>query len=629
MNSFEKKFTLSFKIAVSFGIVIAIAFISGSISVWIMKNVSAGAVRLGEEYIPEISVANNIERFSLRTVNAMQSYILSRQTLYSDTAKENFAVLKLHIKTVQEYISRFSQLIYLKQTIHNISIKIEEFEQIANQIIAINEKIIENRRTFDEIAELHMEKSLGLLNAHKNEIEKKLKNEYTTAAEAESLQKNFYIISKIEDVVRSGETICDQYSDLLISGSFLRIQNSSEQFDVIFEALKEIKKNTKTESKIRDTEEIHSATGVYRETVNNLIQNWAVLQNLSKKSENIGTELLKEVVELSEKGMTETLLTAKKTQENLLNASRITVAGLIVGNALSIFFAWIMIVRLTRPIRRITNDLLCASDEVNAVSEQISAASQSLAEGLTEQASSSEQTSESLENIFSATRKNAGIASQTNLLMNETNHIIDKAKTAMDVLSDSMKGVVGVAGETYKIVNLIDEIAFQTNLLSLNASIEAARAGEAGAGFSVVADEVRNLALRVTKAAKNTSELIQTMVSQIKEGSESVSENSNLFGQVAMNVTEAGMMVNQIAQYSDDQTQKIELINKAVSEIDKIIQQNSETSQESASTSEELKFQADHMREFVREMMIMVEGDLRREGCLTILSKNLSLSKPV
>ena len=619
MNSFEKKFTLSFKIAVSFGIVITIAFISGSISVWIMKNVSAGAIQLSEEYIPEISVANNIERFSLITVNAMQSYILSRQTSYSDTAKKNFTKLKLHIKTVQEYTGRFSQLIYLNQIIHNISIKIEEFEQIANQIIAINEKIIENRRTFDEISELHMEKSMELLNAHKNEIERKLKNEHITATESESLQKNFYIISKIEDIVRSGETVCDQYSDLLISGSFMRIQNSSEQFDIISEALKEIKKNTKTESNISNTEEINSATGVYRKTVNNLIQNWAELQNLSKKSENIGTELLKEVVELSEKGMAETLLTAKKTQESLLNATRITVAGLIVGTALSIFFAWITIVRLTKPIRRITNDLLCVSDEINAVSEQISTDSQLLAKGLAEQASSSEQTSESLENIFSATRKNAGIASQANLLMNETDHIIDKAKTAMNVLSDSMKGVVGIAEETYKIVNLIDEIAFQTNLLSLNASIEAARAGEAGAGFSVVADEVRNLALRVAKAAKSTSELIQTMVSQINEGSESVTENSNLFGQVAMNVTEAGTMVNQIAQYSDDQTKKVELINKAVSEIDKIIQQNSKTSQESASISERLNFQADHMREFVREMMIMIEGDLRRGMCNNIV----------
>ena len=134
-----------------------------------------------------------------------------------------------------------------------------------------------------------------------------------------------------------------------------------------------------------------------------------------------------------------------------------------------------------------------------------------------------------------------------------------------------------------------------------------------------MADEVRNLALRVAKAAKSTSELIQTMVSQINEGSESVTENSNLFGQVAKNVTEAGTMVNQIAQYSDDQTKKVELINKAVSEIDKIIQQNSKTSQESASISERLNFQADHMREFVREMMIMVEGDLRRGMCNNIV----------
>ena len=135
MNSFEKKFTLSFKIAVSFGIVITIAFISGSISVWIMKNVSAGAIQLSEEYIPEISVANNIERFSLITVNAMQSYILSRQTSYSDTAKKNFTKLKLHIKTVQEYTGRFSQLIYLNQIIHNISIKIEEFDKNGKDLL--------------------------------------------------------------------------------------------------------------------------------------------------------------------------------------------------------------------------------------------------------------------------------------------------------------------------------------------------------------------------------------------------------------------------------------------------------------------------------------------------------------
>jgi methyl-accepting chemotaxis protein len=263
---------------------------------------------------------------------------------------------------------------------------------------------------------------------------------------------------------------------------------------------------------------------------------------------------------------------------------------------------------ITRPINQVVTGLTEASQQVAAASSQVNASSQSLAEGASEQAASLEETSSSLEELASMTRQNADHAGQADGLTTEASGIVDEANTSMSELTQSMSAITQASEEISKIVKSIDEIAFQTNLLALNAAVEAARAGEAGAGFAVVADEVRNLAMRAAEAAKNTNELIEGTVQKIQGGARLVESTNQAFQKVAESTGKVAGLVAEIAAASKEQTEGLDQINRAVSDMDKTTQTAAANAEETASASEELNGQADSMKEFVGQLVAVVGG---------------------
>ncbi len=302
---------------------------------------------------------------------------------------------------------------------------------------------------------------------------------------------------------------------------------------------------------------------------------------------------------------------SEPTAEFLTSAHEIRNGILLIGSifvGLTIILVFFFTRSISRPIARVVEGLNSGADQLATASFQVSSSSQSLAEGASEQASSIEETSASLEEMSSMTRENARHAGQANSLMVETSSVVSGANNSMDELTASMMEISKSSEETSKIIKTIDEIAFQTNLLALNAAVEAARAGEAGAGFAVVAEEVRNLAMRAADAAKNTANLIESTVKKIKEGSEIVRKTSAEFAQVTASSTKMGELVGEIAAASDEQAQGIEQVNKAISEMEKVVQKNAANAEESASASEEMNAQAEQMKAFVRDLVTIVGG---------------------
>jgi len=281
---------------------------------------------------------------------------------------------------------------------------------------------------------------------------------------------------------------------------------------------------------------------------------------------------------------------------------------MLVGILVGLLFATLLTRSITNPIKRIVEGLAGASMHVSEASNQVSGAGQELAEGTSSQAASIEETSSSLEEMASMTKQNADNAKQANHLMAETTSVVSNANDFMSVLTASMNDISKASEETFKIIKTIDEIAFQTNLLALNAAVEAARAGEAGAGFAVVADEVRNLAMRAADAAKNTEDLIEGTVKKIEQGSGIVEKTSAEFSLVASSSAKMKELVAEIAAASGEQSQGIEQINRAVGEMDRVVQQNAANAEESASASEEMSAQADQMKKFVEELAKLIGG---------------------
>ena len=301
------------------------------------------------------------------------------------------------------------------------------------------------------------------------------------------------------------------------------------------------------------------------------------------------------------KDHTQSLVKQKKIRSIIF--SLIAIAILVFG---VLFYA--LSRSIVRSIVHVVEGLTDSSDQVASASGQVSSASQSLAEGAAEQAASIEETSSSLEEMSSMTKQNADNAGQADGLMKDTNQVIVRANESMSELTTSMGEISKANEETQKIIKTIDEIAFQTNLLALNAAVEAARAGEHGAGFAVVAEEVRNLAMRSADAAKNTSDLIEGTVTKTRDGSELVSRTNEAFSEVSTSSSKVGELVAEIAAASNEQAQGIGQVNIAVTEMDKVTQSNAANAEESASASEEMNTQAEQMKTFVGDLVVLVGG---------------------
>ena len=282
------------------------------------------------------------------------------------------------------------------------------------------------------------------------------------------------------------------------------------------------------------------------------------------------------------------------------------VAGvaLLVAVLVILFFAR----SVANPIMRVVETLTEASNQVSAAASEVSSSGQQLAEGASQQAASIEETSASLEEISSMTKANADNSAQADAVMAEAKDKVQEAGDAMDKVTQSMNHISESGQEISKIVKSIDEIAFQTNLLALNAAVEAARAGEAGAGFAVVADEVRSLAMRAAEAAKNTQTLVEDTVTRINEGSNLVGVASEAFTKQAELSAKAASLVNEIAAASSEQSQGIDQVTTATSEMDKVVQMNAANAEESASAAEEMSAQAETMKDMIGQLEIMVTG---------------------
>jgi len=260
--------------------------------------------------------------------------------------------------------------------------------------------------------------------------------------------------------------------------------------------------------------------------------------------------------------------------------------------------------KMSDNLNEIMGNIQIAADQVASGAKQISDLSVSMSQGATEQASSVEQLTASIEEIDSQTRQNA----QTS---NEANEIAEAAKQNALLGNNQMKEMLSAMDEINdasqnisKIIKVIDEIAFQTNILALNAAVEAARAGQHGKGFAVVAEEVRNLAARSANAARETTELIEGSIRKVEEGTKIAQETANALQSIVDDVARVSELISNIATASNEQAIGISQINQGIMQVSQVVQTTSANLEEGATTSEELSAQANLLQEQVNRFQL-------------------------
>ncbi|GBC63009.1 methyl-accepting chemotaxis protein [Desulfonema ishimotonii] len=209
------------------------------------------------------------------------------------------------------------------------------------------------------------------------------------------------------------------------------------------------------------------------------------------------------------------------------------------------------------------------------------------------------------------TRSNADNAGEANSLMTQNDAVVRNASHEINALNQSMQEIIRAGEESSGIVRNIDEIAFQTNLLALNAAVEAARAGEAGVGFAVVAAEVKKLAERSARSARNTGALIEDMVRKIRSSADLLIGTHAAFSGVSDSTKNTTGLISEIAAASSEQSMGLDQVNIAVSDMEQIIQKNAAAAEEAASVAESLDTQAWQLDHFIGKLVGLIEGKRR------------------
>ncbi len=250
-------------------------------------------------------------------------------------------------------------------------------------------------------------------------------------------------------------------------------------------------------------------------------------------------------------------------------------------------------------LRNILIEINQASEGIDAGAEHVSSAAQVLAQGATEQASSTEEMAATISDISEQVKTEALSAADASKLSDETGKEVLKSSQYMNDMMKAMEEISHASKEIEKIIKTIDDIAFQTNILALNAAVEAARAGLAGKGFSVVADEVRNLASKSAEAAKGTTLLIESAVSAVEKGYQIARDTESSLKSAVDITNKTNSLINEIADASLRQSDSLYQVNIGVEQISGVVQANSATAEEIAASSEELSGQANSLKEMV------------------------------
>ncbi len=601
-----KKMSLSMKLGLGFGAVVFIALLLGLIAIVNMKNVQQASNIVARETVPEVAVANNVERWSLRTMYEMRGYADTENEVFLKNGLEDLSQVKKYLDQAYTQGESSPRLARLKETAQKAKAAVSEYEKLVQDTVNVTRQLESYRTQAKAADKIYTDSCKKYIELQKKENDIDLKKD---PVDKEDLTLNFKETALADKLLDTGNQI-------IIGAWISQFRRDPKLFtetealvDNIFKTSAELRSISTGPEDLKLIDENLAAAKRYKVQMDLFLKTWLKREELNKERQDDANQVLDLAKSTAELGMADTTAGASNAGGVLAAAMSIMVLGSIIGTLMAIFLAFLITNGITRAIIKVVKSLEEGSQQTSSAAQQVASSSHQMSQGATEQASSLEETSSALDQMSSMIKHNAENAAKASLMATQTNFHAQKGDASMKEMQSSMKAISESSDKVGRIIKTIEEIAFQTNILALNAAVEAARAGEHGRGFAVVADEVRNLAQRASQAAKDTQLLIENSQTSTREGAQITQKTSEALGQIMDAAKKVADVVNEIAIASKEQAEGIIQVTNAISQMDQVTQQTAASSEESASASEELASQAENLKEMVLGLEEIVNGE--------------------
>lgn len=613
-----KNMTLGVKIAMGFAIILVIAALLGGMGVINMNNATTNAEKMSGAYVPEVEIANGIERNFLKARLSMVNYIYTEDDNRVMEAKTSFKRAMERLNEAKELVKQYPWLVVLAEKVAEADKQLNNYHANIEKLEDAYHRKEEVRSRLDSAAALYMEQSQNFLTGQYNAMQKDIGN----IVSSDKLKERMHKITWSTELIQIGTDLRIANFSAAARRDISRLNDGVDAFDKSFEPkIAQLRTITRLPEDIKRIDDIQAAGHTYADALKELLQINQEVAEINKQLVTSGMAALKAAEETARAGVGGTKNLAAESSSALQTASMTMVIGLIAALIIGILVAVFIIRSITKPVTEAVSIIADSNGQVVIASNQISSSAQSLAEGASNQASSVEEVSATIEESTAINNQNSENAREADTLAKEANHAATTGNEKVKQLMTAMEKITESSERIAKIIKTIDEIAFQTNLLALNAAVEAARAGEHGLGFAVVADEVKNLAQRSADAAKETAGIIEEAIDEIKTGNQIARDTDTAFSEILDKAEKTSGLISEIAVSIKEQAEGMNQVAGAMGQIDQVTQTNAATSEEAAAAAEELNAQANAMMDNVHSIAKIVGFQIQTDTSSTTYRK--------
>ncbi|NCA84444.1 MAG: methyl-accepting chemotaxis protein [Clostridia bacterium] len=614
-----KDLKLAAKLGVGFGIIILILITVGSISLLEFRKIENDSARIAERSLPQVIIANSLERQAMKITKNLNTFALTNDPQFLEKTAVIISQVEDVLHNADQQYSGYGLSGSFVEQLDKVRSSLPELAILMKDMKTQNEKLLSDRTLMDEASAIFLDNCYSFQGNQQAILARQIDNRSPQKRQLEN-------ITLISNVIDRGNQMRIENFKAQAKRTLSQMSGFNKRFDEIDQLLISLESRTTDSQSVLLLGNIRNSAQSYHDVTSDFVENYNKLQESNVQVTNIGTGLETAFSDLAGNSLRESLEFTSSTIIKSQSSLRILFIGLLIAIVISILLGWQISRSITRSLkkgvafaREIADGNLQASididqkDELGELAEtlrqmkdklsevivsvqaaagyiaeasnQMSLTSQNVSHGSTRQASSAEEISASMQQMSASISHNTSNAQRTE-------QIADLATAKMKQGTDMVQQLAESIREIAERITIIGDIAYQTNILSLNAAVEAARAGEQGRGFAVVADEVKKLAERSQKAA--------TEINRVSGAGVKLAEHSQqLFGDIMPKIDETLRLVQQINASSLEQDSGASLVNDSIQQFNQVIQQNAAAAEEMATNSEELASQAQQMKDIM------------------------------